>query len=121
MRYFSNQIKRNGYVRKNTILTKRIMLGVIGWYYIGKGWINFDWDIPKKDRQWGFMAINEHKERVLIGKTMKEAEEFCLNKYKEFYDNNPQEQDWLPDPYVRKKVKSEIIIIREENQNEKRI
>ena len=110
MRYYlGNAIRRGWNVTKSTILTKRIMLGVIGWGYVGKSWVDFNWEIPKKDR--GYIAIKPNGERILIGNTMQEAEEFCFNKYKEFYDNNPQERDWLPDPYNRKKVKSEVIIV----------
>ena len=118
MRYF-NTIKRGGYVNKNTILSKRIMLGVVGWRYIGKTWVNLDWDIPKKDRIYGYCAFSPNGERTLIGKTMQDAEEFCFNKYKEFYDTHPEERDWLPDPYNRKKAVSKVIIIKtEENPNE---
>jgi hypothetical protein len=115
MRYYlGNAIKRGWNVTKSSILSKRIMLGVIGWDYVGRSWVNFNWDIPKKDRQYGYIATNEHGERILIGKTMQEAEEFCFRKYKEFYDNNPQEQDWLPDPYNRKKAVSKIVIVQTE-------
>ena len=105
MRYYG-KIKRGDYVTKSTILTKQIMLGVIGWRYTGKSFLPFDLDIPR----------NENNERVNIGKTMQEAESFCLRKYIEFYEMHPEEHDWLPDPYNRKKVKSEIIIIKKENK-----
>ena len=109
MRYY-NIIKRGGYVTKSSILTKRIMLGVIGWQYTGKCCV--DTGFPKKDRPWGFCARNENGERVLIGKTIQEAEEFCFKKYKEFYDTHSEERDWLPDPYNRKKVKSKIVVVK---------
>lgn len=115
MRYYG-KIKRGDYVTKSTILTKQIMLGVIGWRYTGKSFLPFDLDIPKSERKGCFVARNENNERVNIGKTMQEAESFCLRKYIEFYETHPEEHDWLPDPYNRKKVKSEIIIIKKENK-----
>lgn len=113
MRYHG-KIKRGHYVTKNTILTKRIMLGVVGWAYIGKSYLPFDIGIPKQDRKGCFVARNESGERVNIGETMQEAEAFCLQKYKEYYDTHPEDKDWLPNPYNRKKVKSEVIIIKTE-------
>ena len=112
MRCF-REIKRGSYITKNTILTKQIMLGVIGWRYCGKSFIPFDLDLPKSERHGCFVAFNENNERVNIGKTMQEAEAFCLQKYIEFYETHPQEHDWLPNPYERKKVKSEIVIVKQ--------
>lgn len=111
MRYYG-KIKR-GDITKNTILTKQIMLGVVGWRYIGKTYMLYYLDIPKKEKRSCFAAWNENNERVEIGKTMKEAETFCLNKYIEFYETHPEERDWLPNPYERKKVKSEIVIVKQ--------
>lgn len=111
MRCF-REIRRGSYVTKNTILTKQIMLGAIGWRYVGKCFLSFDFSIPKCKRYSCFVAINEKNERVDIGKTMQEAEAFCLQKYIEFYETHPEERDWLPNPYERRKVKSEIIIVK---------
>ena len=112
MRYYGT-IKRGDHVTKNTILTKQIMLGVIGWRYTGKSFMPFDLDIPRSERHGCFVARNELNERVEIGKTMQEAEAFCLQKYIEFYETHPEERDWLPNPYERKKVKSEIVIVKQ--------
>lgn len=111
MRCF-REIKRGSYVTKNTILTKQIMLGAIGWRYGGKCFFPLDFSIPKNKRNYCFVATNENGELVEIGKTMQEAEAFCLQKYIEFYETHPEERDWLPNPYERKKVKSEIIIVK---------
>lgn len=110
MKYIS-RINRYCGVRKGTVLTKQIMLGVIGWKYIGKSFMPFDLEIPKKERFSCYVARNENNERVFIGKTMQEAEVFCLNKYKKFYDEHPEERDWLPNPYNRKKVVSKVVIV----------
>ena len=79
------KLERGNYVTKNTILTKRIMLGVLGWRYLGRSYLPFKCGIPKKERHSCIVAFNENNERVNIGKTMQEAEAFCLKKYKEFY------------------------------------
>ena len=115
MRYFGT-IKRGQYVTKSSILTKQIMLGVIGWQYTGKSCVEHK--VPRKNSKWKYVARDLNGERVVIGETMQEAEEFCLNKYKEFYDTHPEERDWLPDPYNRKKAISKVIIIKE-RENEK--
>ena len=106
-----------GYVTKNTILTKKIMLGVVGWTYMGKSYLPFGIHVPREDRKGCYVARNERGEKVNIGETMQEAEEFCLQKYKEFYNQHPEMQEKFPNPYNRKKVKSEIIIVREERSN----
>lgn len=110
MKYL-NKITRGSYVTKSSILTKRIMLGVIGWQYTGKSCV--DYQIPRKNSKWRYVARDTNRNRVVIGNTMKEAEEFCLRMYKEFYDTHPEEQDWLPDPYNRKKAISKVIIVKE--------
>ena len=105
------EINRGSFVTKSTILTKRIMLGVIGWQYTGKSCVNRQ---PfKKDGVWKYTARNRNGERIVIGNTMQEAEEFCLKAYKRHYDSHPEDHDWLPDPYKRKKVVSKVVIINE--------
>lgn len=105
-------ITRGSFVTKSTVLTKRIMLGVVGWRYLGKSWIEFP--ANRKTTQWKYIAFNSNGERIVIGNTMQEAEEFCLKMYKEYYDTHPEDYDWLPNPYKRKKVVSKIVVITEQ-------
>ena len=109
MKYYW-QITRSSFVTKSTILTKRIMLGVVGWRYLGKSWVEFP--VNRKTTQWKYIAFNPKGERIVIGNTMQEAEEFYLKAYKEYYDTHPEEHDWLPDPYNRKKSISKIIMVQ---------
>lgn len=92
-------------VYKNRILTKPIMLCVCGWTY---GWVGYN---PHDQREYGHWARNEKGELIIIGKTMKEADEFCFKKYTEYYDSHPEEHKHLPDPRKRKKVVSKIVTI----------
>lgn len=110
MRYYW-QITRGSFVTKSTILTKRIMLGVIGWQYTGKACI--DYQVPHKNSKWKYVARNRQGDRVVIGDTMQEAEEFCLKAYREYYDTHPEDHDWLPNPYKRKKVVSKVVVVEE--------
>lgn len=98
-------------ISKNTILSKPIMLAVIGWRYGWKGYNPDDNWKSKESKQCGYWAINERAEKVLIGKTMKEADSFCFEKYKEYYYSHHEEQEYLPDPRKRKKVVSKIVTI----------
>lgn len=95
-------------ITKNTVLTKQIMFGVVGWQYIGKSWVEFP--IRGKITKWKYIAYNSKGERD----TMKAADEFCLKMYKEFYESHPEEHDWLPDPYNRKKIVSKVIVVQED-------
>lgn len=115
---FRSKLSRHCGVSKGTVLTKPLMLTACGWSYIGKSYFLPEYDKPKKDRNYGYMAFNNNGERVYIGKTMQEAFEFCLHMYKEYYESHPEDHDWLPDPYNRKVVVSKTIMIKEDNNHD---
>lgn len=107
----SSKYTRGCGITKSTILTKKIMLGVAGWKYVGKGCSYEDFDKPKKERRYGYMVYTPSGKRILATTTREEIDDFCMRIYKEFYENHPEEQDWLPDPYNRKKVVSKIVTV----------
>ena len=111
MNIYSRYISRGCGVTKNTVLTKKIMLNVAGWGYIGRCFPYEDFNKPNKERRWGYMVYNPKGERVLAATTKQGIDDFCLGIYKDFYENHPEEQDWLPNPYRRKKIVSKIITV----------
>lgn len=112
MDIFQNRKTRGCGITKSTILTKKIMLNVAGWRYGSKSCPYEDFDKPKKDRRYGYMVYTPEGKRILAATTKDGIDNFCMKIYKDFYDSHPEEHDWLPDPYNRKKIVSKVVTVK---------